>query len=410
MAAYKKISSCRICGNQNLQLVLDLGQQVLTGVFPKTKDAIVTTGPIQLVKCNGGGDVCGLLQMAHSYDLDEMYGDNYGYRSGLNVSMVRHLKAKVARITTIVDMKNLPVVLDIGSNDGTSLAAYPDGSCVRVGMDPTASKFRHYYPEDSIVISDFFSAEKFFTHLPGRKATVVTSFSMFYDLERPLDFVNEVAKILDSNGIWVFEQSYLQTMLKMNSFDTACHEHLEYYAFKQIHYMLKKANLKVIDIEFNDVNGGSFSVTAAHQNSNYAEYSDVAQLLHDESYLDLIATYADFAIRCDLACSRLKAFVDQAKLQGKKVACMGASTKGNVLLQYCGFTEKDIFAVAEVNPDKFGCFTPGTLIPIEPDTKVIKEADYLIVLPWHFKTFFLERYSYCANKLVFPLPELTVGY
>lgn len=404
MSSYTKISACRICGNPHLHKVLDLGEQVLTGIFPKQKDAVITRGPIQLVKCVGSDEVCGLLQMAHSYDLDEMYGDNYGYRSGLNASMVKHLTTKIARIVSMVDMTGHPIVLDIGSNDGTSLAAYPDGLCQRVGMDPTALKFKQYYPRDAHVISDFFSADKFSAMFPGEKARVVTSFSMFYDLERPMNFAREVAQILDDKGVWVFEQSYMPLMLERNSFDTACHEHLEYYAYTQIHWLLERCGLKTVDVEFNDINGGSFSVTAALITSAYPAFEGVEKLLVQEVYLDQLETYENFAIRVNAVCEQLKHFVQTAKRDGKKVAGLGASTKGNVLLQYCGFSEDDIFAIAEVNSDKFGSYTPGSLIPIRPDSAVILEADYLIVLPWHFKEFFLEKYSYCREKLVFPLP------
>jgi NDP-4-keto-2,6-dideoxyhexose 3-C-methyltransferase len=402
---YKKINQCRICGNQNLEVVLDLGHQVLTGVFPKTRTQEITKGPIQLIKCIGESKTtCGLLQMAHSYDLDEMYGENYGYRSGLNQSMVTHLKSKIEKILTLVSLDERALVLDIGSNDGTSLSFYPENKCTRVGMDPTASKFLQYYPVGVHVIPDFFSADRFRRDFAYRKARVVTSFSMFYDLERPADFVNEVAQILDAEGVWVFEQSYMPLMLERNSFDTACHEHLEYYAFKQIHWMLEKANLKTVDIKFNDVNGGSFSVTAALKSSKYPVFPGLDKLLSDEAYLDDISTYTDFARRVDEICRNLKKFVQAAKMNGKKVAGLGASTKGNVLLQYCAFTSNDLFAIAEVNPDKFGTFTPGSLIPIRPDTEVIEQADFLIVLPWHFKNFFLEKYSFCKEKLMFPLP------
>jgi NDP-4-keto-2,6-dideoxyhexose 3-C-methyltransferase len=410
MGSYHQTSSCRICGNTNLVKVLDLGEQVLTGIFPKSESQFITCGPIQLVKCSPmpGVDVCGLLQMAHSYDLDEMYGDNYGYRSGLNPSMVKHLHAKIARVLGLLDQSGEPLVLDIGSNDGTSLAAYPP-EFIRIGMDPTAAKFRQYYPVGVHVIADFFSASKFLAAFPGKKARAITSFSMFYDLERPMEFVKEIAQILDAQGVWVFEQSYMPLMLERNSFDTACHEHLEYYAFKQIHYMLERNQLKVIDVEFNDVNGGSFSVTAALKSSDYSEYSGVQQLLARELLLDDLAPYEAFARRTDEACNALKAFVSRSVNEGKKIACLGASTKGNVLLQYCGFTVKDIFAVAEVNADKFGTFTPGTLIPIQPDELVIAQADFLIVLPWHFKDFFIQKYAACRQKLVFPLPELQIG-
>jgi NDP-4-keto-2,6-dideoxyhexose 3-C-methyltransferase len=407
---YSQLEKCRICENPHLEEVLDLGVQTLTGVFPKIQDQLITRGPLKLVKCMGQESCCGLLQLANSYDLGEMYGENYGYRSGLNKSMVQHLHAKVERIMSIADMSGHPLVLDIGSNDGTTLSAYP-ASCTRVGMDPTAAKFRQYYPDDVVVIADFFSADSFRQAFANRKARVVTSFSMFYDLERPLDFMSEVVAILDDEGIWVFEQSYMPLMLERNSYDTACHEHLEYYALKQIKWMADRVGLKILDVEFNEINGGSFSVTVAKVNSRYAEFAELATLLksEDELGLDSLAPYQAFAVRVEATRKSLQAFVANALTQGKRVACLGASTKGNVLLQYCGFTSKELYAVGEVNPEKYGCFTPGSLIPIISEQQLFSdEPDYLIVLPWHFRPFFLEKYRLQKARLVFPLPVLEV--
>ena len=408
---YKAIHQCRICGNKNLAKVLDLGEQTLTGVFPKYKDQVITRGPLQLVKCMGDNDCCGLLQMAHSYDLGEMYGDNYGYRSGLNQSMVRHLHDKVARILSIVDLSDKPIVLDIGSNDGTTLAAYPENQCTLVGMDPTSEKFSQYHPKGMTAIPDFFSARRFNEVFPKRKARVVTSFSMFYDLEHPMSFVQEVAEILDDQGIWVFEQSYMPLMLERNSYDTACHEHLEYYGLRQIDWMLRRCGLKIVDIEFNDVNGGSFSVTAAKMASSYAESPDANKILAREvaEGLDGLEPYLAFARRTETCRDELRAFVSKARIEGHRVAVLGASTKGNVLLQYCGFTDKEIEAVGEVNPDKFGSFTPGSLLPIVDEQELLaNEPDYLIVLPWHFRDFFINKYKLKTARLVFPLPKLEV--
>lgn len=408
---YSQIDCCRICGNTSLVEVLDLGEQTLTGVFPKRKDQVVTRGPLRLVKCIGPDDACGLLQLAHSYDLGEMYGDNYGYRSGLNHSMVRHLRAKVQRILCLVDLSDHPLVLDIGSNDGTTLSAYPGERCTRVGIDPTAAKFRQYYPEDVVVIPDFFSGKVFENAFPGRKARVVTSFSMFYDLERPMDFVNEVASILDPQGIWVFEQSYMPLMLERNSYDTVCHEHLEYYGLRQIDWMMRRCGLKIVDVEFNDVNGGSFSVTAARLESDYPESADLASLLAREIALGLdgLDPYVAFSERTKKSRDELRKFVHQAKVDGRRVAFLGASTKGNVVLQYCGFTEADVESVGEVNPDKFGAYTPGTLLPIvDEQTLFSNEPDYLIVLPWHFRDFFIQKSCLTTGRLVFPLPSLEV--
>lgn len=406
---YSAINECRICGNKNLVKVLDLGEQALTGVFPKHKNQVITRGPLQLVKCIDDDKSCGLLQLAHSYDLGEMYGDNYGYRSGLNPSMVEHLHAKVHRILSMVDLSDNPIVLDVGSNDGTTLSAYPAHQCTRVGMDPTASKFRKYYPEDVTVIADFFSARRFSEEFPGRKARVITSFSMFYDLERPMDFVQEVVDILDENGVWVFEQSYMPLMLERNSYDTVCHEHLEYYGLRQIDWMLRRCGLKIVDVEFNDVNGGSFSVIAAKADSVYTETPDVSKVITNEMMagLDSLDPYIAFAHRTQASRDELRAFVTNARAEGRRVAFLGASTKGNVLLQYCHFTENDVEAVGEVNADKFGSFTPGTLLPIVDEQSLLtNEPDYLIVLPWHFRDFFIKKYNLKSGHLVFPLPQL----
>lgn len=405
---YKKIGACRICGNKHLERVLDLGDQMLTGVFPKEKDAKVTIGPLRLVKCMGGAEVCGLLQLEHSYDLGEMYGDNYGYRSGLNASMVSHLQNKVKRVLGQVRLNDGDLVIDIGSNDSTTLQAYP-ANLTLVGIDPTGVKFSRYYPPHIRLIPDFFAASLVKKHFPGRKARVVTSFSMFYDLESPLAFMQEIHDVLADDGIWVFEQSYMPTMLEMNSYDTVCHEHLEYYALRQIKWMADKVGFEIIDVEFNDVNGGSFSVTVKKAGKAGRANEVVQEILDRESDqgLDMLAPYQAFADRVSRSRQDLRSLIETAHAEGKTVAGLGASTKGNVLLQYCGLTEKDIQFVGEVNADKLGCYTPGTWIPIIAEDELLaKQPDYLIVLPWHFKRFFKSNPKFTGMKLLAPLPKL----
>jgi NDP-4-keto-2,6-dideoxyhexose 3-C-methyltransferase len=409
---FRKIDKCRICGNNNLVLVTDLGEQYLTGVFPHHRaEDDITCGPLRLVKCHGDDSVCGLLQLEHSYDLGEMYGENYGYRSGLNASMVRHLHGKVDRIRTLVELNAGDLVLDIGSNDGTTLGFYPD-DLLLVGMDPTGEKFRRYYAPHLQLIPEFFAAHRLSAAYPSRKAKVVTSFSMFYDLEDPTGFAREVANILHPDGIWVFEQSYMPLMLERNAYDTICHEHIEYYGLRQIVWLAERAGLKVIDVELNDVNGGSFSVVAALQSSPRGDDSGlVARMLAEEEAAGLacLAPYQAFADRTEDSRRSLQDFFAKAHSEGKRVSGLGASTKGNVILQYCGFTASDIAAIGEVNPDKFGAVTPGSWIPIKDEKMVLQSApDYLMVLPWHFRDFFLSNPAYAGHKLVFPLPQLEV--
>ena len=408
---YQRVDKCRICGNTHLEGVLDLGEQMLTGVFPRERDANVTVGPLHLVKCTGGDEVCGLLQMEHSYDLGEMYGDNYGYRSGLNASMVDHLHRKVEKILDLVDLKPGDLVIDIGSNDSTTLQAYPSSGPVLLGIDPTGPKFREYYPSHIQLIPDFFSAELLKEKFPSQKARVVTSFSMFYDLENPMDFMQQVHDVLADDGIWVFEQSYMPTMLETNSYDTVCHEHLEFYALRQIKYMADRVGLRILEVEFNDVNGGSFSITAAKAHGDLTVPPAVQEILDDEQEkgLDTLVPYQGFSERVAKTRSDLLELIENANARDATVAALGASTKGNVTLQYCGLTSKEVTCVGEVNSEKFGCYTPGSCIPIIPESELLaSKPDYIIVLPWHFRKFFISNKNLSGMKLVFPLPNVEV--
>ncbi len=406
-----QLQACRICGNTKLVQILDLGIQVLTGVFPKTRGEDITRGPLQLVKCHDpdNSEACGLVQLAHSYDLDEMYGDNYGYRSGLNASMVRHLGEKVAMIVARKALSAGDVVLDIGSNDGTTLSHYKVPGLKRVGIDPTASKFAKYYEKDIAVVADFFTAENY-ARLGLPKAQVVTSISMFYDLPAPMSFVADVAAVLAPGGVWHFEQSYLPLMLDTVSYDTVCHEHLEYYALRQVVWMTSRAGLRIVDITFNDVNGGSFAVTAEKAAGPHAPI--VAEVLarEDARGLHTLVPYEAFSLLVDKHRTELPAQLRALKAAGKRVVGLGASTKGNVVLQYCGITSDLLPAIAEVNPDKYGAFTPGTEIAIvsEEDARASK-PDVFMVLPWHFrKTFVARESAFMAEggKLLFPLPAI----
>jgi NDP-4-keto-2,6-dideoxyhexose 3-C-methyltransferase len=401
-----RIRACRVCGNTHLVETLDLGEQALTGVFPASPGQHVTSGPLKLVKCHGeGDDICHLLQLQHTYDLGELYGDNYGYRSGLNASMVRHLESKVQKILQRAPLQPGDLVLDIGSNDGTTLGFYPQGAWDVIGMDPTGRKFAQYYKPHVKLISDFFSAQKLREKMGDRKAKVVTSFSMFYDLENPVAFAQEVADILATDGIWVLEQSYMPEMLRQISYDTVCHEHLEYYGLAQIAFIAEKVGLKILDVEFNDINGGSFSIACALKASPHqADTEKLQRILQGEQQFRQLAPYEEFASAVAQSKRALLAKLRQLKKSGAKIYGMGASTKGNVILQYCGITPDLLPKVGEVNEEKYGKYTPGTCIPIVSETEILREnPDYVLVLPWHFRSFFESSPKFQNTKLLYPL-------
>lgn len=410
LKVYIELKKCRVCSSDKLNTVLSLGAQHLTGVFPKSIDDQITKGPLELVFC----EECTLLQMKHSYSLDEMYGENYGYRSGLNSSMVNHLQQKMRSLEMLVKPTDEDLVIDIGSNDATSLKAYV-GKHRKVGIDPTGGKFKEYYTDDITLIPDFFSASAFNKLFPNEKAKIVTSISMFYDLENPIEFVTDIESILANDGIWHFEQSYMPSMLRTNSYDTICHEHLEFYSLKVVKDILERCGLRLVDVQMNAINGGSFAVTACKKDASYiSNYPVINWLLMQEEEMGLgtLAPYKEFEARVFRHRKNLKELIEALVADGKKIIGYGASTKGNVLLQFCGLTSKHITCIAEVNEEKFGAFTPGTNIPIvsEKEARAMK-PDYFLVFPWHFKHGILERekeFSAQGGKFIFPLPEIEI--
>ena len=412
---YKEVSECRICGNRDFEPILDLGEQALTGVFPRSADQQVTSGPLELVKCaeDSSDRSCGLVQLRHTYDFGELYGQDYGYRSGLNPSMVDHLRGKVQTILGFVPLSPGDLVIDIGSNDGTLLGFYPLDGITLVGIDPTGSKFKDYYPDRVQLIPEFFSSSRVKELLGGRNAKIVTSIAMVYDLEDPMQFMREVYDILADDGVWVLEQSYMPTMLEANAYDTICHEHLEYYRLKQIKWMTDRVGFKIVGLEFNDVNGGSYSVMLAKAESPYAERTDlIDRTLADEDArrLGTLAPYEQFTERVHCHRRELRQLVHEINERGERIVGYGASTKGNVILQFCDLTSRDIPLVAEVNEEKFGRVTPGMYIPIIPEAEArAARPDYMIVLPWHFRDFIVRKeqdYLKSGGRLIFPLPSI----
>lgn len=404
---FYKIEKCRICGNEDLVTVLDLGNQYLSGIFPKRADYDMYRGPLKLVKCNESTNGCGHVQLEHTFDLPTMYGEEYGYRSGLNSSMVRHLESKYKKISEFLQFEDRDIVIDIAGNDGTFLGFFPTNLKL-LSIDPTSTKFAKYFKPHVDYVSDFFSEKLYRCYFQDRKAKLVTSFSMFYDLEDPCQFATEVNNILDPNeGIWVLEQSYMPEMLKVNSFDTVCHEHLSYYGMRQLKYIMDQSNLKIIDFEFNDVNGGSISLVVANKNSKYNECTQkLSSILQQELDLglDTVQPWVEFEERIGKCKDQLLDILSSIKNSGLKIAALGASTKGNVTLQTWGL-DKYIEIVGDVNPDKDGSFTPGTWIPIKDEDSVLDEYDVFVILPWHFRNFFVNNPKFKGKKLVFPLPH-----
>lgn len=412
---YRK--SCRVCGSPHLVPVIDLGDQYLQGSFVKEGHIAPPSRriPTQLVRCDvtQSETACGLLQMAHSLPSEILYA-NYWYRSGTNQTMRDHLKSIVDSALDLMS-GGARRVMDIGCNDGTLLGFYPD-SFERYGVDP--SDIAREIGPPVTVIGSTFPSRVVEEAVGSHRFDVITSIAMYYDLEDPVDFTMGVKKMLSNDGVWIVEMSYLPLMLAQNSFDTICHEHLEYYSLAVLENIAARAGLRVFRAELNDINGGSIRLYLTHDGvSRYdtPEYAGQLRRLRIREFeleLDTDKPYREFQDRIGRLRSELGDFLAGARSRGERIHIYGASTKGNVLLQWYGIDRSVVDCAADRNKDKQGARTLGTGIPIVSEEQSRAEKpDYYLVLPWHFKTEFLKRERAtieAGTKMIFPLPEITV--
>jgi len=414
-----KRTTCRVCDSA-LEPVLDLGAHYVSD-FIAPGDPDGTKAPLELVICRR----CRLLQLKHTVPAETMYR-NYWYRSGTNQTMRNALADIANKAETLIHLEERDAVVDIGCNDGTLLAAYRTGGIRKIGFDPAENiAVLSRKIADTLVIG-FFDAESFGkdTELRGCRPKVVTSIAMFYDLEDPNKFVSDVKSVMDPEGLWIVQMSYLPLMLKTNEFGNICHEHLEYYSLTSMEYLLGLHGFEVVDVELNDINGGSIRTYIRNRSADPARFADATyrelarervQSLRDQEVklgLGDIDVYKEFAVWVNRIREDVVGFIRQKVADGKKVYVYGASTKGNTLLQYFGLDRTLITAAAERNPDKWGKVTVGTHIPIVSEEEArAARPDYFLVLPWHFLEEFRLRekvYLLAGGKFIVPMPHFTL--
>lgn len=409
--------TCRICGSTKLLPVLSLGEQYLASNFAISEDfpAVQRKIPLDLVRCAPELDerACGFVQLKHTVSPDLMYS-SYGYRSGINRTMTTHLQSLASRLEKEIRLQPGDLVVDIGANDGTLLLGYQTRGIHYVGFEPSNIEPAEPLPHVTFA-RDYFSAEHVGALVPGRKAKIVTSIAMFYDLDDPGAFVADIARILDDEGVWVLELSYLALMLEKNSFDTICHEHLGYYSLFTLERLLHMHGLRVADVELNDINGGSFRVFVMPSRGRYTPQKGARSRIYKlrvrefESKLDTDEPYGTFERRIHEIRAELRGLLEGLKSQGRVIYGYGASTKGNVILQFFGLGPSLIEGIADRNPAKWGTQTLGTDIPIISE-EAMRQAnpDYLLILPWHFLEEFREReHAFLARggKFIVPVPR-----
>lgn len=404
-----RINKCRACKKNTLKKLFSLGNMCFTGKFPR-KNQKIRKKPISLVLCKN----CELVQLGHNFDLKYLYGPDYGYRTGINKTMLDHVKGVVKYLSKKTQIKKNELVLDIASNDGSLLKYYNSG-IIKCGIDPILDKYINEYKDVNFKISSFFSANKINIYVKNKKFKIITALSVFYDAADPNKFLRDIKKLLHDKGVCLLEFADLASIVKYKMFDTICHEHLEYYSTNVIMKLCQENGLRVFDIKKNKINGASKQYYICHNISHFKDNSKVITneiKLENKMKLAETKTYKKFIKDINLSKNKLVKFLKKIKKSGKKIQCYGASTKGNVLLQYYKINNDIINYAAERNKNKYNLYTPGTKIKIISEVlSRFYNPDYYLVLPWHFKKEILLREKMIrktGTKFIFPLPNIEI--
>ena len=407
------IRKCRICGNDELVPIISLGNQCLTSVFPSPNSNNPSRSPLDLLLCTSETkEVCNLVQLKHNADIEEMYGSTYGYFSSISPTMVSHLSDIMDQVISYVNLEKEDTVLDIGCNDGTFLNLYnKDRFLNRVGIDPSSKKFSKMFDNDIRVSYNFFSEKKVREIVENKNCKVISSIAMFYDIDDPIDFVRDIKSLLTDDGIWVVEVAYLPLMMTNLAYDQIMHEHLTYLGLKQMKWIMDKVDMEIIDISLNNINGGSITIIAGNKSYSHKKNDkEISFLLKEEEKLEDKTTFQRFARRIISHKNDLNEFLKIINQTPKSIMGYGASTKGNVVLNYCNIDPTELQMICDQNPEKPGLLTPGSRIPIISKGEMRKlHPDYLLVFIWHFRKEVIEDEIEYINKggtLVFNLPRI----
>jgi NDP-4-keto-2,6-dideoxyhexose 3-C-methyltransferase len=408
MTESKVLDRCLICTGQELELILDLGDQPLSSVFPLPDETDPVSSPLKLMRCIsprfGSIDAeCGNVQLSHQASFTEMYGMNYGYNSSLSPLMLKHLSLIRDRILELIDVESESIILDIGCNDGSFLAMFLSHTKNLIGVDPSSSRFLDKISPDVHVIEDFFPTPKLNEFLLNRKVKVVSSIAMFYDLYDPLKFIQEVYDQLDESGLWVVELAELNEFLKNLSYDQICHEHLLYIDNQQMIQMAESVGFRLMDITYSEINGGS-SCYFFSKDSARGKQTDTSKVTRGQ--------LLQLSRRVHQNKANILDFLSILRKQDSRIMGYGASTKGNVLINFFGLNSSYLEAISDINSFKWGRVTPGSRIPIISHEEMRAfQPDYLFCFIWHLRLEVLrdeKDFIEKGGKIIFPLPRLHV--
>lgn len=407
-------TKCRVCQYEGFIDLFSLGNQFISDFVEKDKVYTGLRCPIDFVYCPN----CTLTQLRHTAPQELLYKRHYWYISGRTQTMRDALRDVTRSIESLLWLGEGDVVLDVGSNDSTTLRSYTRQGVIKVAVEPATNLAEQGRQGVDIFIGDFWDAGLYMDKV-GKKAKVITCLGMLYDLDQPQKFIDDIAKCLDFNGVFVAQLMCLKNMVVTKDVGNAAHEHLEFYTLKSLNYLLDKAGLEIFDIETNKVNGESYRLFMRHQGSKvgYPRVSKNARVelaeIEDRKYEDP-ETLLSFFQEIEQNKEECMSFIRDAVKDGAKVSIIGASTKGNVIAQYYGLDNSLITLASERSPEKWGKYMVGTGIPIVSEEEARNSGiDLALVLPYAFRREIIQREKKWLmesphRRLLFPLPQFEV--
>ena len=397
----KKIKKCRLCNSKKLINIHNFGNHYVSNFVTKRNVKKGVKAPLNLVYCKN----CKLLQLEHSAPQEIMYKKFYWYRSGVTNTMKYALKDIFLKVKKMSLLKKGDTILDIGANDGTLLKYFKNDGYTTIGCEPAKNLTNELKKNSNYVIDNFWNY-KYLSNILNKhklkKPKVITAIGMFYDLEDPSKFISDAANSLDENGVFITQLMCLNSMIKKNDLGNICHEHLEFYSYPSLKFLFEKNGFKIMKIEENEINGGSYRIFCKKNIKKSIAYREKTSLNDIKKFIKRVKQNK----------KKCLSFLSKCKVDGKKVFIYGASTKGNTLLQYYGINSKMISFASERSPEKWGKYTIGTGVEIISEEYARKlNPEYFFVMPYAFiKEFVIREKKWLkkGGKFILPFPNFKV--
>lgn len=395
MEIQKKRTVCISCGAPLAGDIVIIGDQYPSAIFVSDKSPVASglkATSLNLTRCTN--ESCRLVQLANEYDLQYVF-DHYPYESGSTATMKQILQDVVNDANRIIPLNSGDVVLDIGGNDGTLLSLVQQPVGARVNIDAAAGVAQLVSAPDYRHVHARFSAEVY-RNLGLPNPRLIFSVAMFYHLTNPIDFCRGISEIMSEDSVWVLQMTYLGTMLRDNIFDNIVHEHAAYYSLFSLEALLSRAGLHIAEARCIESYGGSLRVFIVKDPASFPkkyrrkDYVGI-QRFETDHQTNTCESLRAFNSRAQLLRDSIGAIVDHLVQRHGPLWGFGASTKGNMILQYLGIKTDRMSCILDNNPKKIGTWTMGSMIPIVDEaTYLDRLPEYLFVLPYYYTNAFIQ--------------------